>query len=327
MIRALAILLSLAGPVGAQTPVAISAANDLRVCLLDAKGFRDATRLAQLQSSIEQIRAKNWGQVTEIAPGVFRMLRNGTDRTVEIKLPDASGAAHCMAFGPSLGPGQGAMTADKFVELRFLTGLVPAPAPQGVTRRYRVTGAPYQADLIAYPTAQGDVVGFTFSGVPQGLTARQLSRGDASVAIQNVRTALSNAVDVCLRLFFSRDTVEAALDVHGFDFAFETGGSSPDKVYFTPDNAVSVQVGQGTCYIETNYIGPAAAVQIAGTALNAVAPGTFTYRADNNSGCGGYYAQGRIDPPVFLTFANIKSGTRITCIENGTSRITISVVG
>ena len=71
----------------------------------------------------------------------------------------------------------------------------------------------------------------------------------------------------------------------------------------------------------------AAAIQIAGTALNAVAPGTFAYRADNNSGCGGYYAQGRIDPPVFLTFANIKSGTRITCIENGTSRITISVVG
>jgi hypothetical protein len=134
-------------------------------------------------------------------------------------------------------------------------------------------------------------------------------------------------MDVCLRLFFSRDTVEAALNVHGFDFAFETGGSSPHKVYFTPDNAVSVQVGQGICYIETNYIGPAAAIQTAGTALNAVAPGTFTYRADNNSGCGGYYAEGRIDPPVFLTFANIKSGTRITCIENGTSRITISVVG
>ena len=106
------------------------------------------------------------------------MARNGTDRTIEIKLPDATGAAHCMIFGPSLGSGQGALTADKFVELNFLKGLVPAAAPQGVTRRYNIPGAPYRADLIAYSPASGDVVGFAFSGVPQNLTTRALSAAD-----------------------------------------------------------------------------------------------------------------------------------------------------
>ncbi len=327
MIRTLVISLLLAAPLAAQTPVEISAANDLRVCLLSAQGFRDATRLAQLDASLEQIRTRNWGALTEIAPGVFRMARNGTDRTIEIKLPDASGAAHCMAFGPSIRRGLGALTADKFVELSFLTGLVPAPVPQGMSRRYTVTGAPYQADLIAYPTAQGDVVGFAFSGVPQGLTTRKLSQGDASVSLPQVRTALSKAVDVCLRQFFSRDTVATALEAHGFEFGFETGGSDTDKVYFTPDNAVSVEVGSGVCTVETNYVGPAVTVQIAGAALNSVAPGIYVYTPDNHYGCGGYYAEGRIDPPVFLTFEDAHSQGRATCIENGTSRITVSVVG
>ena len=322
----LATALPLAAPAVAQTPVAISAANDLRVCLLDARGLRDTARLAQLDLSLQQIREKNWGPLTEIAPGIYRMQRNGTDRTVEIKLPDASGAAHCMIFGPSLTSGQGALTADKFVELGFATGLAPAAATEGLTQRYSVTGAPYQADLISYSTANGDVVGFVFSGVPQGQTTRRLSSGDASVSGQAVASALRNAIDVCLRTFFDMNTVDDALAAYGFELGFSTGGATASDVYFTADNAVSVQIDGGLCHIDTHYAGPGPTVQIVQDVLNRTAPGIFVFRTEHN-GCPAFYGGPRIDPPVFLTISNAQHQGRQTCIEDGTVRITVTVVG
>jgi hypothetical protein len=326
VIRALAISLCLAAPASAQTPVAVSAANDLRVCLLSAQGMRDAPRLAQLDLSIGQLRDGRWGPLTEIAPGVFRLSRAGTDRTVEIKLPDASGAAHCMIFGPGLSSGQGALTADKFVELGFATGLAPAAASEGLTRRYSVTGSPYQADLVSYSTAHGDVVGFVFAGVPQGQTTRRLSSGDASVTGQAVALALRNAIDVCLRTLFDTNTVDDALAAYGFDFGFSTGGATASDVYFTADNAVSVQIYGGLCHIDTNYAGPGPTVQIAQDVLNRAAPGIFVYRTEHN-GCPAFYGGPRIYPPVFLTISNAQHQGRQTCIEDGTVRITVSVVG
>lgn len=327
VIGALASCLSLITPGAAQTPVPIAAANDLRVCILSAQGFRDAPRLAQLDLSLEQIREKNWGSLTEIAPGIFRMARNGTDRSIEIKLPDATGAAHCMAFGPSLGPGQGALTADKFVELNFLQGLVPAATPQGVTRRYNIPKAPYQADLIAYSTASGDVVGFAFSGVPETLTTRTLSAADPSVTYRSVSTALTHAVEICLRNYLQRDTVDAALSAYGFEFGFETGGSLPSKVHFTPDNAVLILLGPGTCMIETNYMNPSATVNITAEALNRAAPGGFTQRVENHNGCTRFFAEPTLNLPLSLTVLNARNKGSGTCNEDGTSRIAFVVAG
>jgi hypothetical protein len=258
------------------------------------------------------------------------MLRNGTDRTVEIKLPDANGSAHCLAFGPSLGAGQGALVADKFFDLSFMAGqLAPAPVPQGYSRRYTVTGAPYQADLVAYPAATGDVVGFIFSGVPQGQKTRALSSADPSVTDRAIGTALSNAVEICLRNYVQSDTVAAALTAYGFEFGFATGGSQPKEVHFTPDNAVSILHGPGTCAIETNYMGPAATVGIVSTALNDKAPGRFSYSGASHNGCPAFYAGGSLNLPLGINISNNTAGQRgpATCIEDGTSRIHFEVAG
>ncbi|MFK7745799.1 MAG: hypothetical protein AB8B47_12140 [Roseobacter sp.] len=328
MIRAALISLCLATPLAAQTPVETSAANDLRTCILDVQGFRDVTRLGQFDVSIQMLRDGQWGQLTEIAPGVFRLQRRGTDRIVEIKLPDANGSAHCMIFGPSIGPGVAALTADKFANLSFMPELTPAQPAAGMTRRYSVTGAPYQADLVAMVAPQvGEVVGFMVSGVPRNQTTRQLSSGDPSVQPQNVSRALSNALDVCLRNYFSRASVDAAVAAHGFQLGHQTGGTSPTKVYFSPDNAVSARIGPGSCQIDTNYMSQSATTQLTGAALNRLAPGGFSMRRDNRTGCVTYFAGGSINLPLSININNSQHRYPAPCADDGTSTIGFVVAG
>ncbi len=331
MMRALALSLaaSLAvAPVQAQTPAPVSVANDLRACIVGEGGFRDAQRIGQLDASMARVPNKRWTNVVEIAPGVHRITDRTSDITIEIKLRDATGAAHCVAFGPKLRPGDGARAADKFVELGFLTGLVQSPPRAGTQRRYVIANAPYTAELIAMQTAaQGDVVGFVFADLPEGLTTRALSRGDAAVLAPAAQLALGNGINICLRQFFQTDSVPRSLAAAGFELGFETGGSAPRRTYFTADNAVSVSVGPGSCRVETTYLSVESARQITAQALERNAPGMFRFSGSSYDGCPAFFAGPGLNLPLAVSISNLSSGGRTTCVPDGTSRIRFEVVG
>lgn len=329
MIRALALLLFGATSAIAQTPVAVSVANNLKMCIYDAQGVRDAMRVAQLGASLERARTTHWANINEIAPGIFRLTSPNQNVVIEMKLPDAQGQAHCMIFGPILTQGQGALAADKFVEFQMMAGLTQAPPPPGTTRRYVLSNAPYTAELIAYSVAGGgDVVGFIFDGVPKNLTTRALSANDRNVSYRGVSGALSNAINICLRNYFMRNTVETSLPAGGFELGFTDGRDQNKRTFFTTDNAVSLRIAPGQCQIETNYLNPSATVQIVQEALNTNAPGQFEYRAQNHNGCAAFYAGPRLNLPLGINVYN-NSGQRgpATCIEDGTTRITFVVAG
>lgn len=328
MIRSLAISLCLALPASAETPVPISVANDLKACIYDAQGVRDSTRVAQIETSLAQIPNRRWTSKTEVAPGVFHVTDRNRQIVIEFKLRDANGAAHCLAFGPKLGTGQGALTADKFAEFKFMAGLVPAAPAQGMTRRYQIAGAPYDADLVAMQTAsQGDVVGFVFSKVPGALTTRALSRNNPDVSYRSVSTSLANAVNICLRNFGNSETIPAALSAYGFEFGFADGRNENKRTYFTPTNSVSIQIQPGICEITTTYLSPSATNTIAISKLNSDASGMFIPRTDNQSGCPGFYAAPALNIPMFINIYNAGQSGRATCNEDGTSRITFGVAG
>jgi len=313
---------------GAQTPVPIRVANDLRACIVDAYGIRDAARIGQLTGSMAEVPNRRWTSVTEVAPGVFRITDARQDVTLEIKLPDATGEAHCMAFGPAIAVGQGALSADKFVDLNFVPGLEPSTPGNGMIRRYTLPTAPHPAALVAFSSPQvGDVVGFTFSGIPQGQVSRALSKGGGAAAPQNVRNAIGRAVNSCLRLFGNVQTVDAALEAYGFELGFNTGGRSPTRVFFTPDNAVAIQMGRGSCLIETNDLSVSAAVSVISATLASDAPGMFKARTENQSGCTTFFASPNLRAPIYLQVRAAPQQGQSTCTDNGTSRITISVAG
>ena len=329
MIRAAAIsLLCLAVPAIAQTPVPISVANILRTCISDADGTRDAARLAQLERSLATVPNRRWTNKVEVGPGVHRITGATSLETIEIKLPDANGAAYCIVYGPSIAVGQAALSADKFVEMSFLPGLVAAQPPQGVARRYVMQGAPYQIELLAFNTAEvGDVVGFAFASVPQNLTTRSLSVGDPTVTYQNVSAAITNAVMICTRDITNIEGAAQALTATGFQLGYRDGRDANRRTFFSADNAVSVRVSPGTCTVDTKYLHPSTTAQITSAALNAAAPGVFQYRAQGSNGCPGFSSSGRYHIPLYLEIFNVRSQGRSTCIEDGTSRIAFQVAG
>lgn len=328
MIRAAVISFCLATPAVAQTPVPITVANILRTCIADAQGTRDATRLVQLDRSLATVPNRRWTGVMEIAPGTHRITSAISPETIEIKLPDANGSAHCVVFGPTLTPGQGALSADKFVEFNFLPGLIAATPPQGVSRRYVMQGAPYPAELIAFNApGLGEVVGFTFAAVPPGQTTRRLSVGDANVTYEAVRTAINSAVMICARDVTNVEVASQSLTAAGFELGYQDGRSANRRTFFTPDNAVSVEVSPGSCTVETKYAHPSTAVQFTGAALNAAAPGVFQYRTQGLNGCPSYYASTSYPIPLSLEIFNVRDAHPSTCIEDGTSRITFTVAG
>lgn len=328
MIRFALIWVAMATSAFCQTPVDISVANDLRACIADELGSRDATRVGHLNASLAQVPNRRWPNVTEIAPGIHRITGTTPDISIEIKLRDPGGNAHCLAFGSKITPGQGALIADKFVELNFLPGLQQAAPGPGMTRRYTVFGAPYQADLIAFPSGNGgDIVGFSFIGLPMNLTTRRLSSDRNTNDPQTARLAISNAVTICLRNYFAQDSVNTALEQSGFEFGFSTGSSSPARVFFTRDNGVSLQIKPGTCIISTRQLGPAGTAQVLYNALNANAPGGFEARSETN-GCTTFFTTQHLNVPMFINVTNEQGqGARNNCIEDGTSRIAFGVAG
>lgn len=329
MIRALAIAFCLAGSVAAQTPAHVSAANVLKTCVNDAQGTRDATRIGQLDASLAQLPNRRWINVTEVAQNIYHVSDKNGDFIIEFKLRDASGTAHCLVFGRGLTQGQAALTADKFVEFRFLSGLEIAPPTPGLARRYVLPAAPYTAELIAYQVAgRGEFVGFAFQGLPDNNVSRSLTAGDPTVVTQNVQLALSNAINLCLRNYFAQDTLDALLPASGFDVGFIDGRNQDVRTLFSADNAVAIIMGPGRCEIATNYMSPAATVQITQTALQANAPGQFTARVDSGSGCFAFYAAPTLNAPLSLNVRdNSTQAGRATCTEDGTSRITFVVAG
>lgn len=314
-------------PLQAQTPAPVSLANDMRACAVDGSGFRKTARMGELKASLAQVPNRRWPQVTEIAPGVHRLANSKSPTVIEIKLPETDGTAHCVAFGPNLSAGQGALVADKFVELGFLKGFTAAPPTAGTTRRYVMQNAPYSVELIAYSAEGfGEIVGFSFAGVPKDLTTRAASSGDPDVTYQGLEASLTNAVNMCFWGTSNRQDARHALEQAGYELGFADGREPDQRTYFTPDNSVSVRITSWSCDIVTHYLSPSAALQITQNALNTTASGVFRRYTENQSGCDMLTAAGSgFHMPVYVNFYKAERADGASCTENGTSRITFGV--
>lgn len=319
----------LAAAAPAQTPAPVSVANDLRACISGTEGFRDGPHLGELQKSLEAVPNKYWTGVTEIAPGVTRLTSAHSDITVELRLPDASGSGHCLAFGPSLRQGDGARTADTFVEFNFLPGFAAAETPAGYTRRYVFPDLSYTVELVAFQTPDlGEVVGFTFAGVPQDLKTRELSAGDPNVSPDYVRAIVAWATQVCALTMPGNEQVRKAIEDGGFEYGHANGGNPEVVTYFLPDNSVSATVGGYTCTIDTRYLGAPEATALVDAMLRERLAGRFQRSAQTFNGACAVFSN--IHPghgPLVISVGQRTQSAQRTCVDDGTTRIWFEVPG
>lgn len=321
-----------ATPALAETPRHVSAANELRICLWEKGGLRSAARAGELQRGIERFRTEDMWALTETAPNLYRVTRRSYQRglTAEIKLPDDTGAAHCLLFGPNLQVGDAARAADTFVEFGFLQDLVPAQAQDGIQRRYVAPNLPFTLELIAYHAEGfGDVVGLFLSGLNDVPQSRQLTAGRADVPRDSVRAYMAWALQTCVLNLGNEGWIRSAIEKGGFVYGWPTGGSLVSHVYFLPDNSVSATVNGHACEIETNYVGVTETLQITRNTLNSAFPGQFTeYQTSTSSrgNCTSFSKTGS-NQPLVIYVENLDPGASFNCAESGASRIRFEIPG
>lgn len=311
----------------AQTPVDVAVANDLRTCLRDHGEIRDGPTLWDLSRSIADMPNNRWISFIESAPGTYRAMDRSEDIVVEIRLPDTEGTAHCLAFGPKIGPGDGARILDTFVSMRFLSGLVPAEFSPGFLRRYTYPGLPYSADLVAFTSpGLGEVVGFVFSGLQNAPIRRTLSNGDPAVSSATVQAFAGWALEVCVAYFRGGGVNGSTFESAGFEVGYAAGDRPELVTYFLPDNSVSVRFGQALCYVETTYLNAAQADALSQGVMNSSFPGVF--RPSNGYGrCSAYYGLFSGDVPVIIYVESPPIGGESTCAANAPVRLRVTSVG
>lgn len=312
----------------AQTPRGVSVANSLRICLLEKGGFRDAPRAADLQASVAVAPGPRWN-VTEIAPGVFRLSSHIDPIIVEIKLPDASGSGHCLAFGGGLTPEDAAKAADTYVEFGFGRGLQPVAAGNGVLRRYQHPGLDFTYELVAYVAPNvGPIVGLAFTNVTANRPEkRALSAGDARVSRQNVATILGWATAACALTLGDEARTRQTFEGGGFEFGHGTGGNSPRSIYFYPDNSVSADVAGFMCNIDTRYIDGGEAAAIVQAALDQHLPGQFLRGSFSPDACATFTRNYGTGTPLVIYVSSLPPDRGRSCARDGTTRIQFEVPG
>lgn len=323
--------LASAAPASADTPRHISAANELRLCLWEKDGLRSAVRAGELHRGIERYRSETMWALTEIEPNLYRVTRaKPSGLTAEIKLPDETGAAHCLLFGPNLQTGDAALAADTFVEFGFMKGFAPAQAREGTQRRYVAADIPFSLELVAYHAEGfGDVVGLFFNGLNNVPVSRQLTAGRSDVPRDTVRAYVAWALQTCVLNLGNEDWMRSAIEKGGFVYGWPEGGSSGQHVYFLPDNSVSAGVSGHACDIETNYVGVTETLHLTRNTLNSAFPGQFSESQTSNSSrgnCSSFYKTGG-NPPVVIYVENLDAGATNTCFESGASRIRFEIPG
>ena len=320
--------LCLALPTQAQTPRGVSVANSLRICLLEKGGFRDAPRAADLQASVAVAPGPRWN-VTEIATGVFRLTSHIDPIIVEIKLPDANGNGHCLAFGGGLTPGDAAKAADTYVEFGFGRGLEPVPPSNGVLRRFQHPGLEFGYELLAYEAPViGPIVGLAFTNVSANRPVkRELTGRDPQVSQQNVRTLLGWTTAVCALTLGDAARTKQTLEGGGFEFGHGSGGSSPRSTYFYPDNSISAEVASYMCEIGSRYLSGPDAVDVVMAALNQHLPGQFTMRGASREICATFSRNPGTGGPLVIYVSSWSTDSRRHCANDGTTRIQFEIPG
>ncbi len=321
-------LFCLSLPTQAQTPRGVSVANSLRICLLEKGGFRDAPRAANLQASVAVAPGPRWN-VSEIAPGVFRLTSHIDPIIVEIKLPDAYGNGHCLAFGGGLTPDDAAKAADTYVEFGFGRGLQPVNGGNGVLRRYQHPGLDFGYELVAYQAPGiGPVVGLAFTNVTGGAPRKQaLSAGDARVSPREVRFTLAWAAATCAATLGNEARIKAAFESGGFKFSHATGASAPQSTYFDLGNAISAKVSSYSCEIDTRYVGAGDAAAQVEIGLNQKMPGQFRRSAPSYGSCATFIRNSGAGSPLNIYVSSLPTGQQRTCVQDGTSRVQFEIPG
>ena len=317
-----------AGASYAQTPRGISVANSLRICLLEKGGFRDAPRAADLQASVAVAPGPRWN-VSEIAPGVFRLTSHLDPIIVEIKLPDAGGSGHCLAFGGGLTPQDAIKAADTYVEFGFGRGLQPMNATNGALRRYHHPGLDFGYELVAYEAPGiGPVVGLAFTNVTANRPQkRSLSAGDPKVSRQNVARVLGWATAACAVSLGNDARIKQIFEGGGFEFGHGTGNRPPNSVYFYPDNSVSAKVAGAICEIDTRYLSGMDAVSAVGAALSQHLPGQFRNNGGTSGNCATFSRNPGAGGPLVITVSSLPPDRRTSCTPDGTARVQFVIPG
>ncbi|MCB1343265.1 MAG: hypothetical protein KDK24_19795 [Pseudooceanicola sp.] len=313
----------------AQTPRHIAASNELRICLWEQGGLRSLAQAWELSRGIDYFRGERIWAVSETGAGLYRVTRSKPSGLIaEIRLPDASGNATCLLFGPALQPGDAALAADHFVSTRYPEGFRPAEPTPGLERRYVAVGLPYQLELVAYRAEGfGDIVGMVLTGASSLPTARQLTAGQPDVSRETVRAYAAWALEICARNIGNDEWIRAAIEKGGFVLdPAAVVGSSMTK-YFLPDNSMSASVGAFLCDIETRYMGAAETVQLTRDTLNRAFPGVYREDQASNGDCRAFHSTAGGNMPINIYVGNIGQGAQRVCAEDGTSRIKFEIPG
>ena len=114
----------------------------------------------------------------------------------------------------------------------------------------------------------------------------------------------------------------------GFVFGWNKGGGSNERVYFLPDNSLSVAVSAIQCEIDTRYVGVAEAQQLVRDTLNRAFPGQFQERPGHSSQgyCPGF-SRDWGDMPYIINVEDLDDRSGRSCLGNGASRISFEVAG
>ncbi len=305
----------------------ISAANELRVCLWDRDGsLRTAPRAGELAGGVAYFQSSPHFAITEIATGTYRVTRRKpSGLSVDLKLPDGAGQASCLLFGLKLQPGDAARTADKFVELGFLQGFVPAQPGAGLDRRYVAQGLPFAMELVAYDAPGfGQVVGLMLSGLNRVAPSRQLTSAQPGFARDTIRAFAAWTLQTCVNHLLDAPTLRKALEDAGFVYGWPAGSRQSRHVYFLPDNSLSVTVGSGSCDIKTNYMGGREAAALTHETLTRAFPGGFRANTSGATGCARHIGTNRLQ---IIYVYSLKGGRGSGCLEDGTSLITFEIPG
>lgn len=256
--------------------------------------MRDASRAADLAHAVSSSPDFGW-QPQELSPGLWQLQSKDSafGITLEIKLIDDNGSGHCIAYGPALATGDAEAAAERFAEDSRLMQMQLADPGSTLTRRYRATGLPFTAELLAYGAdGVGPVVGLVFAGVdpasvsPLGGSAQTT----ASTNSASARSNFANAVRFCIQPGMSPETRANMFRQAGFITRSGDYSDNGDTtlIFATPDGSTEVEFYYGQmpehCFGSSSSLGVTEASEVLDQVVPQLYPGytrQVEYGVDN----------------------------------------------
>lgn len=249
-------------PLQAQTTGELRATDALRQCLQSPGSVRPVTEAARLDQSVAAADAYGW-RAEEARPGLFRLSFKGADigLSMDIQLPDASGAAFCAVYGPGLTVLEADAAILRFAQTGLLGPVVsPAQAPAEARTRYSVGGLPYQLDLMSWPIDGGAAAGLVFAGLPAQVPAAPAPPAAATPA-DAARINAALALELCLAKQPDGEAKAQSLRAAGFTGRVERSTTNADTTHYltAPGGTVEIEYYYGEtpeyCSVSSSYIG------------------------------------------------------------------------